>query len=118
MTICPAYDGSVITSRYPSSEVLKQISPNTSPSAAHAVPRNAVPSSSTSSAGRVGGFEVPAKSLSLILLKPPSFPDRSRHANAPRFRCEARETPKGAPHAFSAFPQAKKSGVVYDFSEF
>src|ERR1043165_124884 len=49
-TIWPAYDGSVSTSWYPVIDVLKTISPHTSPSAAHARPRNVRPSSSAKSA--------------------------------------------------------------------
>ena len=67
-TICPAYDGSVITSRYPSKEVLKHISPNTSPAAPHALPWNVVPSSSTNNAGCVTGFEVFASNFSEAVL--------------------------------------------------
>ena len=62
-----------MTSRYPSRDVLKQISPNTSPAAAHDVPRNTAPSSSTSAAGAPAGFDVPSMSFSLISLKLPSF---------------------------------------------
>src|SRR5215218_7795231 len=50
-TICPAYEGSVKTSWYPDIDVLKTISPHASATAPHARPRNALPSSSTSSAG-------------------------------------------------------------------
>ena len=70
VTIWPAYDGSVITSRYPSRDVLKQISPKVSPAAPQLVPEKHVPSSSISSAGTGAGFVVPRRSLSEISLTP------------------------------------------------
>ena len=45
-TACPAYDGSVITSRYPVMDVLKTISLITSLVEPMLVPSNTVPSSS------------------------------------------------------------------------
>ena len=59
--------------------MLKQISPNTSPAAAHDVPRNTAPSSNTSAAGAPAGFDVPCNNRFEISLKLPSF----RSGNAP-----------------------------------
>lgn len=59
--------------------MLKQTSPNTSPAAAHDVPRNTAPSSSTSAAGAPAGFDVPCINRFEISLKLPSF----RSGNAP-----------------------------------
>ena len=56
-------------SKYPSIEVLKQISPKASPGAPQEVPTNTAPSSSTSSAGTAAGFDVAARIFSAILLK-------------------------------------------------
>ena len=58
---------------------MKQISPNTSPAAAHDVPRNTAPSSNTSAAGAPAGFDVPCNNRFEISLKLPSF----RSGNAP-----------------------------------
>ena len=49
-TIWPKYEGSVSTSWYPQSEVLKQTSPVTVRAAPKASPRNTLPSSKASSA--------------------------------------------------------------------
>src|SRR5215213_8616529 len=73
-TICPAYEGSVRTSWYPDIDVLKTISPHASPSAPHARPRKARPSSRTSKAGL----------FSFILFRRPPRPTTRPAARAVR----------------------------------
>ena len=81
----------MITSKYPSSEVLKHISPKTSPAPERAVPRNAAPSSSTSRALLPAAFDVPFTSMSLMSLNPVPSTRATRLQKAPQSYDEAHE---------------------------